>query len=403
MLCIHAFFLWSVRGRIVKGDPDFTVFFTAAQMLREGRGAQLYYPGAQQAVQLEFTNNSDLRRGPLPYIHPPFEALIFLPLTFLPYSCAFSLWNVVNLGMLLGIALFLARSLPSLRKVPAWEWLLAFLAFFPIFSNLLQGQDAILLLLLFVLCFGALTRDADFLAGCWLGLGVFKYHFVIPLVVILVIWRGRKLIFGFAVTASAMTLLSLGIVGWQGALQYPAYAWSVVSTSGHGQTPLRLTPNLLGLLTGWSFLDGMNTILRWIVLVASVGLLAIIARMRGMANDRKYFKLCFACAVIMAVLVGYNTNAHDLSLLILPLALVADDCVAATSRSSREKMRLMMPVIPVLISPLWFLLWIRWERTNLMALFLLCWLFAIRREVLRMSANGDSGGPTLQTGLRAST
>jgi hypothetical protein len=395
MLAIHAFFLWSVRGRIEKGDPDFTVFYTAGQMLREGRAAQLYYLGAQQAVQQEFTRNSDLRRGPLPYIHPPFEALIFLPLTFLPYEYAFALWNVANLGMLLAIATLLRRSLPRLGEVPTWEWLLAFLAFFPIFSNFLQGQDAVLLLLLFVLGFSALDSGEDILAGCWFGLGVFKYHFVIPLVLVLVLWRGRKLLSGFAVTASAMTLLSLGIVGWQGAFQYPVYAWKVVSTPGHGQTPLGLTPNLLGLVTGWPFLDGMTTTLRWVVLLASVSLLAIIARMWGMARDRRYFKLCFACAVVTAVLVGYNTNAHDLSLLILPLALVADYCVSAMPRSN-DKIRIIAPAVPLLISPLWFLLWIRWEQTNLMALFLVLWLFANRREVSRRSASADGGGPRFQ-------
>ncbi len=396
MVGIHSFFMWSVRDRIVKGDPDFTVFYTAGQMLREGRAAQLYSPEAQQAVQQKFTNNADLRRGPLPYIHPPFEALIFLPLTVLSYSYAFAVWNVVNLGMLLGIALLLRRSLSSLSEIPAWEWVLAFLAFFPVFSNFLQGQDAILLLLLFILGFGAMSRDADFLAGCWFGLAVFKYHFALPLIVILVLWRRKKLALGFIATASAAILLSLWIVGWQGALRYPAYAWSVVSTSGHGQTPLGLTPNLLGLVTGWPFLDGMTTTLRWIVVLASVSLVAVVARMGGIANDRKYFKLCFACAVVTAVLVGYNTNAHDLSLLILPLALVWDYGVSAISQWSHVTLRILDPVIPLLISPLWFFLWIRWERTNLMAFFMLWWLFAIRREILRMRANVGSRGPTLQ-------
>ncbi len=124
---------------IAKGDPDFTVFYTAGKMLREGRSAELYDPRAQQAVQREFTNNSDLRRGPLPYIHPPFEALVFLPLTFLPYGWAFSLWNLLSMGMLLEVALLLRRTLTSLREVPVWEWLLAFLAFFPSLFKLPSG------------------------------------------------------------------------------------------------------------------------------------------------------------------------------------------------------------------------------------------------------------------------
>lgn len=382
MLGIHLYFLWGVRGRIAQGDPDFTVYYTAAKMLREGRASQLYDLRGQQAVQREFTTDSDLRSGPLPYIHPPFEALLFVPLTSLAYRDAFVLWNVINLGLLLGIGLLLRPSLAVFRKVPIAEWVLAFLAFFPVFTNFLQGQDSILLLLLFVLAFRALDRDADFLAGCWLGLAVFKYHFVIPLILILAIWRGRKVALAFAATATAATLLSLAIVGWHEALQYPAFAWRVVSTPGHGQTPLGLTPNLLGLITGWPRLEDIGW-LRWLVLAGSVGLLMVGARMRDLANDRRLFHLSFACAVIISVLVGYNTNAHDLSLLVLPIALAADHCLAVAPRWTWERARMVVPIVPLLVSPIWFFLWMRWGQTNLMAAFLLWWLWAVRQEILR--------------------
>ncbi len=398
MLATHAFLLWSVRGRIAKGDPDFTVFYTAGKMLREARGGQLYDPRAQQAVQREFATDSDIRQGPLPYIHPPFEALVFLPLTFLPYRDAFLVWNLLNLGMLFGIALLLRRSLRSLRNIPLWEWVLGALAFFPVFVNFLQGQDAILLLLLFVFGFCALDRDADFTAGCCFGLGVFKYHFVIPLVLVLLLWRGKrgaKLVGGFAAVASAAALLSLGIVGWHGALRYPAYTWRVVSVPGHGQTPYGLMPNLLGLVTGWPFIESVGWLLRGVALAASAGLLIAVACMRDLVNDRRFFRLSFAIAVITVVLVSYNTNAHDLSLLVLPLALLADHCAPELSRWSPAKTRMVVPVVPLLISPLWIFLWMGWGRINLMVIFLLWWIYAIRREMLRMRATGGGGVPSI--------
>ena len=175
MIAIHVFFLWRVRDRIARGDPDFTVFYTAASMLREGQGAQLYDSRAQLAVQAEFARDADIRRGPLPYIHPPFEALLFLPLTFLPYPLAFATWNVINLAILLGVAMLLKKSLLWLQGIPVWQMVLLCLAFFPVFANFHQGQDAILLLLVVALSFRALDRDADFLGGCWLGFGLFKY------------------------------------------------------------------------------------------------------------------------------------------------------------------------------------------------------------------------------------
>jgi hypothetical protein len=390
MLAIHGFFLWSVRSRVQKGDPDFTIFYTAGRIVREGRSGELYEAATQQAVQWKFATDTDIRRGPLPYIHPPFEALIFLPLTFLPYAQAFVLWNFLNLGVLFGIAVLLQRALHSLQQVPFGEWILALLAFFPVFINFLQGQDAILLLLVVVLGFRALDRNAAFTAGCWFGLGVFKYHLVIPLVLILAVWKGRRLALGFAAVAGAATLLSLGIVGWHGALQYPGYAWHVVSAPGHGQTPLPLMPNLLGLAAGWPFLEGLGWPLRLLVLAGSAGLVMVVARTCDPADEVRSFRLSFACAMITVLLVGYLTNAHDLCLLALPLALLADHC--ATRWPERRAIRaLLIPVVPLLASPLWILFWLEWGRLNLVAILLLWWVYATQRELVRLRSAGISG------------
>ncbi|MGA2856272.1 MAG: glycosyltransferase family 87 protein [Candidatus Sulfotelmatobacter sp.] len=394
MVAIHAAFLWSARGRIQKGDPDFTAFYTAGKILREGRGAELYRAATQNAVQWEFATDTDIRQGPLPYICPPFEALVFVPLTFLPYPEAFVLWNLLNLGLLFVIALLLRQSLDPLRPIPLWELVLAQLAFFPVFTNFLQGQDGILLLLVFILGFRALDRNAGFRAGCWFGLGVFKYHFVVPLVLILALWKGRKLVWGFAATASAATLLSLGIVGWHGALQYPAYAWHIVSLRGHGQTPVGLMTNLVGLLTGWSFLGNAAGPLRWLAIAASAVLLIAVACMRRAAvvpRNRASFRLSFAIAVITTVLVPYLTNTHDLCLLVLPLALLADHCAAHWSE--RQAVRsLLIPVVPLLISPLWVFFWMRWGKLNLAVIPLLWWVYAMWRELARLKENEISAG-----------
>jgi len=380
VLGIHAFLLWNVRGRVRKGDPDFTVYYTAARILREGRAPALYDASTQQAVQWEFATDTDIRRGPLPYIHPPFEALIFLPLSYVDYTHAFWFWNLVNLLLLFVIAQLLRRSLPSLQAVPLWLWIAFMLSFFPVFANFLQGQDAILLLLVFVLVFRALDRGALFLAGCWLGVGVFKYHFAIPLLLILAVWMGWRLVSGFAATSSVLALLSLAIVGWRGALRYPGYAWRVVSLPGHGQTPVGLMSNLLGLVAGWAWPPDIDLALHLVVAVASLALFIAVAAMRRLARDRQLFRVGFGCAVITALLVGYNTNMHDLSLLVLPLVLLADHCVSH-SLDRRQVQSLLAPVLPLLISPLWIFLWLEWKKLNMMAIFLLWWLFVMRKEI----------------------
>ncbi len=390
VLAMHVSFLWSVRGRAALGDPDFTVYFTAAKMLREGRRAHLYDSHAQQEVQQEFARDSDIRRGPLPYIHPPFEALLFLPLTFLPYPAAFASWNLINVVILLCVFLLLRRSLVSLRQIPLLDCVFASLAFFPVFANFHQGQDAILLLLDLALGFRALDRDADFAAGCWLGLGVFKFQFMVPVALVLALWRGKKLAFGFTMVASAAVVVSIALVGWHAALQYPVFAWRIVSQVRLGGLPFRLMPNMTGLVNGWPILENVGWPLRMLALAGSAILLSIVAGMTTAARDRQFFNLCLGCLVIAAVTVSYNTNTYDLSLLILPIALLADHCLRAPN-PRRTFSAVFLPALPVLISPLWFFLWLRWARTNLMAICFIWWIYAIWREIQRLREGRSSG------------
>ena len=151
MLCLHLLVFVNLRERIKRGYPDFTVFYTAATILRAGLGHQLYDNHVQYEIQKQVVGDIAERRGPLPYIHPPFEALIFLPLSWLPYPQAFAVWDALNLIALFGVAVLLRRSVNALRRIPPWEFVIVSLAFFPVFDCFLQGQDSILLLLLCVL------------------------------------------------------------------------------------------------------------------------------------------------------------------------------------------------------------------------------------------------------------
>jgi len=386
----HAFFLWRVRDQIARADPDFTIFFTAGNILREKRGADLYNPRTQQEIQAEFSADPEIRKGPLPYIHPPYEALLFVPLTLLSYSAAFAVWECLNLLILFVVCLLLRNSLSCLGEGRAWQLLVLCLAFFPVLANFHQGQDAILLLLIVVVAFRCLEREENFAAGCWLALAIFKYHLILPLALVLAIWKGRKLLLGFVTVAVAVVIVSLGIVGWHGAMRYPAYAWRVVSEPVFGGLPFRRLPNLLGLIGGWPFMEGAGPLTHVLVITGSIVLFIVTVRMSNKKRERESFRLCFSCAVITAVLLGYSTNTYDLCLLILPLALVADYWIATPPDNFRTRTISIFFAAVIFLSPIWFFLWMRWERINVMAFFLLGWFFAIRRDVLGSNPKGVS-------------
>jgi hypothetical protein len=111
--------------------------------------------------------------------------------------------------------------------------------------------------------------------------------------------------------------------------------------------------------------------------------------MGKLASHPEMSKLNLACAVITAVLVGYNTNTYDLSVLILPLALLADHWLGAAFSRRRARATVIIPVLPLILSPLWFFLWLGWGRTNLMVIFLLWWLYAMGQEIMGMRTAGE--------------
>lgn len=389
MLGMHLFFLWNVRTRIARGDPDFTAFYAAATLVRSGHAVDIYNPSEQFSAQTRFTDDSDLRRGPLRYIHPPFEALLFVPFTFFPYRAAFILWDLANVGMLVAIAVSLRATLLPGSGIHIWDLLLGLLAFFPIFANFFQGQDAILLLLVVALAFRAMKLRADFSAGCWMALGLFRFQLVIPLVLVLALWGRRRIALGFISVTAVLVLVSAVMVGWENLMRYPGYLWLWASVPGSGRTPRSLLPSLLGLITGWPRLDHIHWLVA-IVLIVSAWLVIVVAGMKNRAQEPRFFDFCFACAILASVLVGYNTSTYDLALLVLPLAVMLREGLTGLVR-----VRLLLPIVPLLISPFWFLIGMYWKNFNVIAIFLLWWLFALRHELLRRTGTASA----LQPGL----
>ncbi|MGC1220458.1 MAG: glycosyltransferase family 87 protein, partial [Candidatus Sulfotelmatobacter sp.] len=163
---------------------DFPDFYCAARMLAAGHGHQLYDADLQRQYQARYAG----RVGTL-YIHPPFEAVFYLAVAWLPLRYAYLLWSLLNLTFL-GFAV---RRLA--KEILPWDWrlsLVASLTFVPTLLCFLQGQDSLLLLLLVVSSFAALRRGRGLAAGCWLGLGLFKFQLALPLALVLVVTQNRS-------------------------------------------------------------------------------------------------------------------------------------------------------------------------------------------------------------------
>jgi hypothetical protein len=182
---------------------DFPDFYTAARMVRDGYGRQLYDFQAQDRFQILYAG----RTGTY-YVHPPFETLLYLPLSLWSLQTAYLLWCVLNAAVLTYTAIVFQKHVFNLLN---WRILLPlFLLFPPVLLNFQQGQDSLLLLLIMTLAVVELTRNRNFSAGCLLGCGLFKFRVILSLVVLLVLLRRRGLLRGFALVFVILLLISAG-------------------------------------------------------------------------------------------------------------------------------------------------------------------------------------------------
>ena len=372
VLGLHALLFFNLWQRIKSGYPDFVVYYTAATILRDGLGHQLYVGHVQSEVQKRFTGELPDRVGPLPYIHPPAEALIFVPLTRLSFRQAFITWDLLNLAILFGVAWLLRTDVGALRLIAPWEFVLGSLAFFPVFESMLQGQDSILQLLFCVLAWKALRKKADLLAGCWFALGAFKFQLVLPLVLFMVIWKRTRVLLGFVAVSVVLALLSIGLVGWQGLLHYAGFVLQVANTPSLGGVPPSLIPNLRGLVMGWP-LNLSGPLAKGLIALSSIGLFVFAAIRGRQASDWGNGGRQFLLAIAVSELIAWQTNVHDFSLLVLPLVLIADDGLGAARTQSGNRFALLYPAVPILLAPLWFLC-LALGHMNLMAIPLVWWI-----------------------------
>ena len=248
MTALNGVAVWQLRDLIFAGYGDFATFYTAGTILQHGQGTHLYDLHLQWQVQQEFAPAVKIRQGALPYFHPPFEALAFLPLTYLSYPHACVVWLALKVCILLFIPFLLAPYVPGRPLLPAPVLGVLCLSFFPVAADLLQGQDSILLLLAFVLAFRALRRTRNFKAGVYLALGLIKFHLALPVALAFLLMKRTRMFLGFVSAAALLCFISAAVVGWRGVWEYPKYVLRLNQTLGAVLVKPEIMPNLRGVI-----------------------------------------------------------------------------------------------------------------------------------------------------------
>ena len=378
MVLLHLVLFWRVRDVIAKGYPDFTTFYMAGTMVRVGLRHELYDLASEWRVQQEFAPWVSIRQAALPYMHAPFEALLFVPLTVLPYGVAFAVWDGFNLLILLALPYLLRPHLGVLQNVSPLVVFGVELAFFPVIFVLLQGQDVILLSLFYSLAFIALKEDAQGRAGFWLALGLFRFHLIVPFVLVLFFGRRYRLITSFIATALALAGVSAWLVGWRNLLHYPGYIWWLEQHKSKVILTPSQTTNIRGLLDTLLPKRLPATLVLTAVILLSAVVLFLAIRTWGKAGRSKTgFDIAFSVTLVAAVLVGYHSFIYDLAALLIPIAVSLGLLVQDGHLSRYVRLSFVISLLAIFCTPLYLLLWFRTGHPNVMAVFLLLWFGAL--------------------------
>lgn len=297
---------------------DFETFYFAAKMVRSGEGPRLYDLSVQTAYQNRFVGDSRVVKvSDQPFFYPAATAILFLPMAWLPRVLAFAVWTATSLILLVLTVRLLQRHLP----IPQDDrTIFAALLFVPVYVCLLHGQLAILLLFLYAVAFSLFKRGKPFAAGFALGLGTLKFQLMVGFFVILLLRRYWKALSGVAAGGFVIASASAAILGWRGLLDYPITLLQVAHLPAFDALSANIS--LRGLLTTAS---GGHPPQAWILVILSAVVIVAPALLR---SD---FDVVFAAAIVASVLVAYHAFFQELTLLLLPAAVIA-------SRLTRERL-----------------------------------------------------------------
>jgi hypothetical protein len=360
---------WQQRARIFGGYGDFSALYTAGLLVRRGEGSSLYDRHEQWRLQQEFAPKVDIRKGPMPFIRPPFEALVFLPLAYFSYPTALAIWSLIKIFLLWLTTRVLRRSNPFTGSYSSWLEVALCLGFFPVFLDLLQGQDAILLLLIVAATLNRLQCKKDLAAGVILALGLFKFHLVVPVAIML--WLGGRVRFlaGFLPASAALVAISCAVSGPSVVFTYPKYLFALNSATGVGVVTPQSMPNLRGLLTAFLGPAPYPGPIHWLLLPIAIATIVLTARLwRPRINtDYAGLALGYCLSLVVVILTSYYVYSYDMTLLIIPLLLLGGRFLDQPTLPALSRRLIAAGLLLLICTPLYWALILRFDRPYLLA------------------------------------
>ena len=204
--------LWAkLTSGHARTSSDYYADYVAAKSLRTNVPL---YPGRLRNVIV----GDNVIEGVLNF-HPPFNAILFLPFSYLPYPIAFTLWNLLNLFLYALLIYIVLRNFNLMRRDIVLRCFYLLL-WYPFISNIGLGQSSIVLSILIVGGYFLIRRGRDasgaICLACATLIKMFP-GFLIFYFLILRKWYGAVVMM---ITVAAGLMLTWAIVGSENFIPY---------------------------------------------------------------------------------------------------------------------------------------------------------------------------------------
>ena len=326
-------------------SSDFVSDYFPAYSLRNG--------GAIYGEDIANLEKKMLGASKIPNFHPPFNALLFLPLSFLPYNKAFVVLGVISLILLLLINQLVVRGL-ELNN----EWFLNYVCFtlcwFPVLYCLILGQSSMIIAACLIGGWFYLRLKKEYIAGFLFAIATLMKLFpglVLLYLLILKQWRTFFATVSFIVVGLIVTTIIVGFDDMR------TYVMIIVARDIDDYQGYVLNHSIGGIVTrlfgkpmGWfEPLVELPYIASLLIILLSIGVLVYtVLKMREMVVTKERADYAFALTLVTMLLLSPITWTHIFPVLILPIGLLLREYI---NEPTSKRLRLFLFILLLVSLP----------------------------------------------------
>lgn len=351
---------WTAEGGInifgSHAGGDYSTFYVAGTILNQYAPDRLYDFGLQSKLYHSLLPDIPATVE-LPFINSPFFALLFRPLSLLPYIPSYLAWIVFSTALYVtGLAL-VRKTYHAIPLHASKIALLLALSFEPFLIECAIGGNssafgffAIALALYFE------RRGMHIASGMALGLCLYKPTLLLLILPMLFVARRVKTLMGFVISGSSLAGISFLTLGWQPCFDYMQILLRVSRGIWNAEVLFR-TWKYVDILSFFSLLFGGVTLITWfsvlIVVLASIPfLIDVWWKFNRLEEDRR--DLVWACTLTWTAFFNLHFAIYDTVIVVVAIVLTVDVLYRYSSNSALA----LPPAFRVLLVLLYVTPWI---------------------------------------------